>query len=178
MRSLFFVFALILCPVSATVMGVMGGLIVPQFAAAQTTSAQTNTPPLANVPEGVEPVRFPAVIMVMTTPAGEFPMFLELALTPEQAQRGLMYRPDLPDDYGMLFVFANDSPRSFWMKNTLSPLDIVYIRSDGVVDSIQQGTPLSEQSLPSAGPAKFVLEVRQGLAETYGLVPGATINFK
>ena len=141
-------------------------------------NAQTNEPPAANLPDGVETVRFPTALMVMTTPAGDFPMFLELAITPEQTQRGLMFRPDLPDDYGMLFVFQDDRPRSFWMENTLSPLDIVFIRGDGVIDSIQEGTPLSQESLPSKGPARFVLEVRQGLAETYGLVPGATVSFK
>ena len=153
-------------------------LLTGIFAQTQTLSAQTLSAPAVELPDGTPEITFPAVAMVMTTPVGEFPMFLELALTREQTMRGLMFRPELPDDYGMLFVFADDSPRSFWMENTLSPLDIVYIRSDGVIDSIQQGTPLSREGLPSDGPAKFVLEVRQGLADQYGLVPGATVTFR
>ena len=148
------------------------------LALALPVTAQTMLPPAAELPEGVEEVVFPTAAMVMLTSTGEYPMLIEFALSAEQRQRGLMYRPDLPDDYGMLFVFSDSQPLQFWMKNTLSPLDIIYIRPGGLIDSIQQGTPLSEEILPSDGPAKFVLELRAGLAEDYGLTPGTLITFK
>lgn len=147
-------------------------LIAPVLA-----SAQANQPPIAQLPDGVAPVDFQTVAMTMTTPSGAFPMLLELALTREQSQRGLMYRYDLPDDYGMLFVFGAEQPLGFWMENTPSPLDIIYIRGDGTVDSIVQGEPFSREALPSEGLARYALEIRQGLAEVYGIVPGAKIEF-
>ena len=152
--------------------------IVLFLALALPVTAQTIPRPIAELPEGVGEVVFPAAAMIMVTSTGEYPMLIEFALTAEQRQRGLMYRPDLPDNYGMLFVFPDSQPLSFWMKNTLSPLDIIYIRPGGMIDSIQQGTPRSEETLPSDGPAKFVLELRAGLAETYGLRPGTVITFK
>ena len=140
--------------------------------------AQTTTPPPAQVPEGVPVVTWPSVQMTMTTPAGSFPMLIELALTQAQVTRGLMYRDNLPDDYGMLFFFPDEVPRKFWMRNTLTDLDIIFIRADNVVDSIQHGQAGSVKTLPSDGPAKFVLELRHGLAEVYGIVPGAEITLK
>lgn len=142
------------------------------------TTAQLVSPPPVDLPDGTPEVAFPAVAITMTTPTGRFPLLLELAMTPEQSQRGLMFRPDLPDDYGMLFVFNDERQRSFWMENTPSPLDLIFIRIDGVIDSVAQGTPLSRTSIVSDGPARFVLEMRQGLAQTYGLVPGATVTFE
>ena len=114
----------------------------------------------------------------MITPLGEFPMFVELALQPQTHAFGLMFRPSLPDDYGMLFVMPREGIQSFFMRNTLSPLDIIYINSNNVVVSIAKGEPLNETSLPSAGPAKFVFEIRQGLADVYGITPGSTLRFK
>ena len=105
-------------------------------------------------------------------------MFIELAQTPQQAAFGLMFRPNLPDDYGMLFIMPQEQVLAFWMRNTLSPLDIIYINSQNVVVSIAKGQPLNETSLPSDGPAKFVLEIRQGLADVYGITPGSTLTFK
>ncbi len=141
-------------------------------------TAQTSQPPAADLPEGVAPMDFPAVTMTLITETGEFPLLLELAQRPDQRARGLKYRPDLPHDYGMLFIFPDAQPRQFWMQDTPSPLDIIFIREDNVVDSIREGTPYSERTLPSDGPVKFVLELRQGLAEDYGLSPGTSLTLK
>ena len=141
-------------------------------------TAQTSQPPAADLPEGVAPMDFPAVIMTMVTETGEFPLFLELAQRPDQRARGLKYRADLPDDYGMLFIFPDAQPRQFWMQDTPSPLDIIFIGEDYVIDSIREGIPYSERRLPSDGPVKFVLELRQGLAEVYGLTPGSSVTFQ
>ena len=73
----------------------------------------------------------------------------------------------------MLFDFAGESHQQFWMKNTPFPLDIIFIRADGTVDSIAAGTtPFPTDSIPSDGPASFVLEVNAGVAAEIGLAPG------
>ena len=157
-------------------------LLFALFLLSLTAAAQTAQPPAIELPpetpEDFSPPSFPAVSMTMTTPLGEFPMLVELALTPASRQWGLMFRPELPDDYGMLFVMPQEGVLSFWMRNALSPLDIIYINSDNVVVLIAKGEPLNETPLPSAAPAKFVFEIRQGLAEVYGIEPGTTLLFQ
>lgn len=99
--------------------------------------------------------------------------FVELARTPAEQARGLMHRNVMRPEFGMLFIFNGDGPRSFWMRNTWISLDIIYIRSDGMVVSIiHEAEPLSEVSRPSEGPAMFVLEVLGGDAERVRLEPG------
>lgn len=88
---------------------------------------------------------------------------VEVADTDETRQLGLMYRNELPASAGMLFVFPGERPRSFWMKNTPLPLDIVYIGADlRIVHIAERTTPYSTAPLPSLRPAKFVLEVNAG----------------
>lgn len=105
--------------------------------------------------------------------AGDATVTVELALTPEEQTRGLMFRTELDEDAGMLFVFDRDKERSFWMSNTPIPLDIIYIRSDATIVSIAANTvPYSERSIPSRGPARYVLEVPGGWAKRHGVKPG------
>jgi uncharacterized membrane protein (UPF0127 family) len=102
---------------------------------------------------------------------------LELALTPPQQQRGLMHRRYMREDAGMIFVFPTEEPRSFWMRNTLIPLDMVFVRSDGVVDSlVERAEPLTETSRRSAGPARFVIELNAGRAARIGIQPGDRVE--
>ncbi len=108
---------------------------------------------------------------------------LEIAITPEERARGLMGREHIPDDYAMLFVFPTESPRSFWMKGTLIPLDILFLDSDGVVVDVQTMTPqpgAADSELivyRSAAPARYALEMNAGLAEALGVEPGAVVLF-
>lgn len=89
-----------------------------------------------------------------------------LALTSRQFSRGLMHVRDLPDDAGMLFVYAQPGDRSMWMKNTYIPLDILFIRNDGIVSSIERHTePLSLRSISSIEPVSLVLELNAGTAD-------------
>lgn len=104
----------------------------------------------------------------------------ELAATPEQHARGLMFRRAIRDDYAMLFVFAEEEYRSFWMKNTLIPLDIIYIDSARRVVSIAVAVPCRNDPCPtyeSEGPARYVLEIRGGLASELNLAPGDAVDF-
>lgn len=102
---------------------------------------------------------------------------VELALTDSQRARGLMYRKELEQEHGMLFIFKGEGRRSFWMRNTYIPLDIIYVRADGsIVNIIANATPLSEEPRPSTGPARAVLEIQGGLAEKLGIKPGDIVR--
>jgi uncharacterized membrane protein (UPF0127 family) len=105
--------------------------------------------------------------------SGVHPFAVELALTPDEQSRGLMYRKTLPEGQGMLFDFKRDQELSFWMKNTYVPLDMIFIRSDGRIHRIAENTePLSERLVPSNGPVRAVFEVVAGTARKLGLAPG------
>lgn len=102
---------------------------------------------------------------------------VEIVSTPELLQRGLMWRTELPADHGMLFVFGEDAPRSFWMKNTPLPLDIIFINSKLRVVSIAENTvPYSLAQIRSAGPAKFVLEVNAGFSRRHGVTARSLVT--
>jgi len=104
---------------------------------------------------------------------------LEIATTPEQIQTGLMHRDTLAPNQAMLFLFDNNEVRSFWMKNTYIPLDIIFISADSLVVSVNENTvPFSEQPISSKAPAKFVLEIRAGLAKRFGIEPGIKFTWK
>lgn len=116
-------------------------------------------------------------VVTVHSASGDAAVRVELALTREAQARGLMYRTELGEDEGMLFVFADESERTFWMSNTPIPLDIVYIRSDRSIVSIAANTtPYSEAKIPSRGPAKYVLEVRGGWAARHGVKAGDAVT--
>lgn len=97
----------------------------------------------------------------------------EVARTPEERADGLMYRQELPDGTGMLFVFDDSQVRSFWMMNTYVALDIAFLDAALTVVDIQQMAPLSTDPHESAVPAMFALEVRQGWFAERGITVGA-----
>jgi uncharacterized protein len=98
---------------------------------------------------------------------------VEMAITPEEKEHGLMFRRELPDGQGMLFDFQFDQNVAFWMKNTYIPLDMLFIRADGRILRIAENTePLSERNIPSGGPVRAVLEVIGGTARKLGIAPG------
>ena len=104
---------------------------------------------------------------------------VEIADTPDKQALGLMYRDRLPEGHGMLFIFQNDAPRSFWMKNTRIPLDIMYFSSRlELVSMAENARPCRVEqcpAYPSAGPVKYVLELNAGMASQLGMVPGDRI---
>lgn len=98
---------------------------------------------------------------------------VEVADDDRERQYGLMCRRALAADRGMLFVFPAPRPQRFWMRNTLIPLDIIYIGANGRVVSISRNVrPLDESGAPSIAPAQFVLELAAGRAAQIGLLPG------
>ncbi|MCL2871489.1 MAG: DUF192 domain-containing protein [Betaproteobacteria bacterium] len=101
----------------------------------------------------------------------------EVAQTPEQRERGLMYRFTLPNGRGMLFVFDHPQPLSFWMKNTPAPLSIAFIDSHGTILNIRDMEPNDETTLHrSQGDALYALEVREGWFTEQGIKAGATVK--
>ncbi len=107
------------------------------------------------------------------TDKGVQSFMVEIADSDMEREYGLMCRKSLAADRGMLFLFSRSSPQMFWMRNTLIPLDIIYIGENGRVVSISRNVqPLDESGAPSAGPAKFVLELAGGRAAQIGLLPG------
>ncbi len=102
---------------------------------------------------------------------------VELALTPPAQARGLMFRKELAPDKGMLFVFPEADMRSFWMKNTLIPLDIIFIRENGkIINIVENAEPQTLTPRKSLAPAVAVLEIAGGRARALGIKPGDMVR--
>ena len=121
--------------------------------------------------------------VTITGPGGTNVFKVEVAGTVEKQAQGLMYRTDLPRDGGMLFwpyPPGGGAPRaaSFWMKNTPTPLDIVFIRADGTIARIAENTiPFSETQVPSGEPVAAVLELVGGRAAELGIAEGDRVTW-
>lgn len=103
---------------------------------------------------------------------------IEIADDEYQTETGLMYRHSMAENQGMLFVFKVMQTRSFYMKNTKIPLDIIYLDSEKKIVSIQKNAkPFDQTSLPSEGASQYVLEVNAGLSDKWKLEKGDKINF-
>jgi hypothetical protein len=95
---------------------------------------------------------------------------IEIAESPDEVEIGLMGRSTMEEHQGMLFLFSGEEYRSFWMKNTILPLDMLFINADMEIVTIHADTtPFSEQSYPSSRPARYVLEVNAGFARDHGI---------
>jgi uncharacterized membrane protein (UPF0127 family) len=123
----------------------------------------------------VQPEQPASTLPTATLPDGTR-ITLELALTPQEISQGLMYRPLLPEDRGMFFLFEFERRPSFWMKNTIIPLDLVFLNGSGrVVDIIHNAQPCPSDPCPqliSENPARAVLEIAAGGAARHGLKAG------
>lgn len=105
--------------------------------------------------------------------------FVELALTPAEHQKGLMYRRQMKDDWGMLFIYPDEGTRSFWMENTFISLDMIFIDGKGrIVNIFEDVEPLTRTRRTSRGPARYVLELNAGRAGQVGLEPGQRMQLE
>lgn len=112
-------------------------------------------------------------LAIRTADGSEHRFTVELASTPEERAQGLMFRKALAPDAGMLFDFKELGPVAMWMKNTLIPLDMLFIARDGRIVRIAERTvPLSLTPIPSGEPVLAVLEVNSGTAARLGVRPG------
>lgn len=105
---------------------------------------------------------------------------IEIQVADEQLERneGLMDVRSMPENHGMIFIFEQQEPLSFWMANTPLPLDIIYVNSDSTIVRIYHNTtPFSETSLPSDAPARFVVETNGGYTMARGITEGMKVRF-
>ena len=115
----------------------------------------------------------------VVTTRGVFHFKVEVADTDAAREKGLMFRKSLAADQGMLFDFKTARPVAFWMKNTLIPLDMLFIATDGHVISIaRDAVPLSEAPIPAGGDTLGVLEIRGGRAAEIGAEPGDHVRHR
>jgi uncharacterized membrane protein (UPF0127 family) len=108
----------------------------------------------------------------------EFITAIDIELAQDEAKRelGLMYRDKLAENQGMLFVFEDEATRSFWMKNTVLPLDMIFVNGRNEIVTIHKNTtPYSEQSYTSTKPAKYVVEVNAGFTARHKISVGDRI---
>jgi hypothetical protein len=115
--------------------------------------------------------------VTIMTPAGPVVFSCEVMRTEEERERGLMFRPYLPQMRGMLFDFGETRPVQMWMKDTPIPLDMIFIRADGTIARVAENAePFSERVIPSGGPIRAVLEINGGLAAKFGITAGERVN--
>ena len=116
--------------------------------------------------------------LTIQSSAGTHRFTVEVARTAEQQAQGLMNRQSLAPDRGMLFPRDPPGDASFWMKNTLIPLDIIFIRPDGTIARIAESTvPMSLDPVPSLEPVSAVLEIAGGRAAELGIKPGDKVSW-
>jgi uncharacterized membrane protein (UPF0127 family) len=119
------------------------------------------------------PATFGRGALDIQTASGRHHFNVEIAASQEQWSYGLMFRRTLAPDAGMLFVYEDDHEIQMWMKNTLIPLDMIFIKADGTILRIAERTvPQDLTTIPSGGPARGVLEVNGGTAARLGIKPG------
>ncbi len=140
-------------------------------------AAETPSEPVV-VTDVVHPVSGLQVIPVTVTTDNETYTFAsELADTLPAQARGLMFRTEMGSDEGMIFPYDPPEPLGFWMRNTVLPLDIIFIGPDNRILNIEEGVPYREESVHSDGLAIAVLELNQGRSEELGIEPGDLVEW-
>jgi uncharacterized protein len=113
----------------------------------------------------------------ITGPGGTRRFLVEIAKTPEERAKGLMFRQFMPEDRGMLFDFVRDEPVAMWMRNTYISLDMLFIKADGTVHHIhERAEPLNETTIDSRGSVRYVLELNGGITAKLGIKPGDKVK--
>ncbi len=119
------------------------------------------------------------LLTIMRADGGELSLKVEVAVSPEQKQYGLMNRHQIDDDAGMIFVWDDDRMVSMWMKNTYVPLDMLFVRNDGaIVKIITNAEPLNLTNLSSGQTVRAVVELKAGAVQRYGIKQGDKIIYK
>ncbi|MFC3100047.1 DUF192 domain-containing protein [Altererythrobacter lauratis] len=157
-------------------------LLVPAAVALAACSTQATTDTAGTAPaqaEGRHPVSGLEVTDLTVTSGGQVHRFrVEVAATPQDQARGLMFRTAMGADEGMIFPLQQVRMASFWMRNTVIPLDIIFIGPDNrILNIAAMTTPYSEEPIPSIAPAKAVLEINGGRAEQLGIAPGDLVEW-
>lgn len=155
--------------------------VVLFFALREPRNPSTEHPHKNQQGQEFEPRFRPDGTLIFTTSEGILlsRITIEIADNESEQSQGLMYRRSMADSCGMLFVFGAEEPRSFWMKNTHIPLDIIFADEGFRILNIVSGTvPFSEAPVPSSGPARYVVEVNAGYTAKYNIKPGCKISYQ
>ncbi len=144
-------------------------------AGATCSSLDTNERGPVQTADAGEVFRIPVTV---ETDDGPITFQSEIADSPAERQRGMMFRESMSDDHGMVFLFPNERQLSFWMKNTFIPLDIIFIRADRTILGIAENAePRTLTSQRVEGDSQFVLEINGGLARRRGIRSGQKVTF-
>lgn len=115
--------------------------------------------------------------LIVSSKTGRHQFIVELAITDEQEQHGLMFRSSLAPDRGMLFLYESPRSASFWMRNTFIPLDILFIRPDRAIAQIESAIPHCEVPISSRVPVLAVIELAGGSADKLGIREGDPVQW-
>lgn len=133
----------------------------------------------APAPPRTSPAGLDLVPLEIASSGGRHHFTVEVARTPDQQGQGLMFRTALAADEGMIFPFPQPRMASFWMHNTLIPLDMIFIRADGTIARVAANTvPRSDESISSGEPVTAVLEIKGGRAAELGIVEGDRVSWQ
>jgi uncharacterized membrane protein (UPF0127 family) len=134
-------------------------------------------PPLQ--PQRADAAPYVGPKVFVSTPTGEIQVNVEVVATEAKIQKGLMFRRHLPLDAGMLFLMGTEKEWSFWMRNTLIPLDMLFIGRDmKVVGIVENAEPLTESLRTVGKPSLYVLEVNAGWTKQHGATAGTQVRFE
>lgn len=127
----------------------------------------------AGAEQGTSPAGLSQITLCVTSGKKTRDFIVEVARTSKEQATGMMFRPSVADDHGMIFPFTEPKMASFWMQNTPLALDIIFIRANGTIESIaENAVPYSEDTVNSGEPVAAVLELRGGLTSELGIAAG------
>ncbi|HEX6603711.1 MAG TPA: DUF192 domain-containing protein [Sphingomicrobium sp.] len=115
--------------------------------------------------------------LTIDSATGKHRFVVEVAKSPEEQERGLMFRRSLAPDRGMIFPYDPPVNAAFWMRNTLIPLDMIFVRADGTIARITTAQPLDETPVPAGEPVAAVLELAGGRAKELKVGPGDKVSW-
>lgn len=159
--------------IAGTVVLILALIAVLTYQPSNKPAPITQTPPMNTQPGAYEFVKQGEVRF--QTPKQDFISAIDVELAQDESKRqlGLMYRDTLAENQGMLFIFEGDEDRSFWMKNTVLSLDMIFVNSKNEIVTIHKNTtPYSEQSYTSTKPARYVVEVNAGYTDKHKISVG------
>ena len=162
-------------------LGYLAIALMIAFGATYVISSISGNKPKRSKGEKVEiPFTKHGELQVLSTKGDTIHSFnLEIADDNYHTELGLMYRSSMDDNNSMIFIFPDVKPRAFWMKNTRIGLDIIYADDNGIIVSISKyAKPFDEKSLPSNAPAKYVLEINDGLCDKLGINVGDKLSWE
>lgn len=137
----------------------------------------SETPPAQDAAPARPAVQGPAIVL-HTRGGQRVPVQVEVARTDAQRMRGLMFRREMAESAGMIFLFPGESHQTFWMRNTLIPLDMLFIKADHtVLGIVENATPKTDTQRKVSGDSQFVLELNGGAAKKFGLKAGQQVKF-